>query len=55
MSLYRGTQPPAAIPAQPPSRPASNPFFSRAAVPDEVILRDVADAPYRDSLLPSTP
>jgi hypothetical protein len=47
-----GTLPPEAIPVQPPSKPASNPFFSRAAVPDEVYLRDVADAPYRDRPIP---
>jgi hypothetical protein len=43
-----GTLPPEAIPEHPPSAPASNPIFSRDAVPDEVILRDFAEAPYRE-------
>jgi hypothetical protein len=47
-----GLLPPAPIPDTPPSSPASNPFFSRSAVPDEVYLRDVADAPYRDRPVP---
>jgi uncharacterized protein YceK len=47
-----GTLPPAPIPENPPSKPGSNPIFSRDAVPDEVFLRDVADAPYRDRVIP---
>jgi Protein of unknown function (DUF3568) len=47
-----GTLPPAAIPEKPPSQPASNPFFSRSAVPDADYLRDFADAPYRDRPIP---
>ncbi len=47
-----GTLPPAAIPEHVPSSPASNPFFSRAAVPDEEMLKDVAEAPYRDRVIP---
>jgi uncharacterized protein YceK len=47
-----GTLPPAPIPDQAPSKPGSNPFFSREAVPDDVFLRDVADAPYRDRVIP---
>jgi hypothetical protein len=47
-----GTLPPAAIPEHPPSSPASNPIFSREAIPDSVMLRDIADAPYRDRLVP---
>jgi Protein of unknown function (DUF3568) len=43
-----GTAPPAAIPDHPPSAPASNPIFSRDAVPDSLMLRDFAEAPYRD-------
>ncbi len=43
-----GTAPPAAIPVDPPSAPASNPIFSRKAVPDSLMLRDFAEAPYRD-------
>jgi hypothetical protein len=47
-----GTLPPAAIPEKVPSSPGSNPFFSKAAVPDEEMLRDVAEAPYRDRVVP---
>ena len=47
-----GTLPPAAIPDRPPSAPASNPIFSRDAVPDSVIFRDFAEAPYRDRVNP---
>jgi hypothetical protein len=47
-----GTLPPAAIPEHAPSRPASNPYFSRDAVPDSVMLRDIAEAPYRDHVVP---
>jgi len=42
-----GTRPPAAIPEHPPSAPASNPIFSRSAVPDSEMFRDIAEAPYR--------
>jgi hypothetical protein len=47
-----GTLPPAPIPAEAPSTPGSQPFFSRAAVPDAVMLRDQAEAGYRDSPAP---
>ena len=47
-----GTLPPAAIPENPPSSPASNPIFSRDAIPDSVMLRDIAEAPYRDRVVP---
>ena len=47
-----GTLPPAAVPENPPSTPGANPFFSRDAVPDEEMLRDVAEAPYRDRVIP---
>ena len=49
-----GTLPPAAIPEQPPSAPASNPIFSREAVPDSAILRDFAEAPDRERVDPSS-
>jgi len=48
VGIRLGTLPPAAIPEKPPSSPASNPFFSRDAVPDSVMLKEFADAPYRD-------
>ena len=47
-----GTLPPAAIPTEIPSEPASNPYFSRSAVPDSVMFKDMAEAPYRDSPVP---
>jgi Protein of unknown function (DUF3568) len=47
-----GTLPPVPIPDQVPSSPGSNPFFSRDAVPDEMMLKDVAEAPYRDHVVP---
>jgi hypothetical protein len=47
-----GTLPPAPIPEQPPSKPGSNRYFSRDAVPDELFLRDIAEAPYRDRVIP---
>jgi hypothetical protein len=47
-----GTLPPAAIPENPPSRPGSNPIFSRDAIPDAEMFRDIAEAPYRDRLVP---
>jgi hypothetical protein len=52
IGIRLGTLPPAAIPDQAPSHPAANPIFSREAVPDEVILRDFAEAPYRDRVDP---
>ncbi|MHC5542385.1 DUF3568 family protein, partial [Singulisphaera rosea] len=47
-----GTLPPTAIPTDPPSEPGSNPYFSKSAIPDSVMLRDQADAIYRDSPVP---
>ena len=47
-----GERAPAAVPADIPSEPAGNPYFSRTAVPDAVLLKDQADAPYRGSSVP---
>lgn len=47
-----GTLPPTAIPAEPPSQPASNPYFSKSAIPDSEMLKDHAEAYYRDSPSP---
>ncbi|HEX8202574.1 MAG TPA: DUF3568 domain-containing protein [Isosphaeraceae bacterium] len=47
-----GTLPPAPVPAEVPSTPSSQPFFSRAAVPDAVMLRDQAEAGYHDTPTP---
>ena len=52
VAIRLGALPPAAIPEDPPSAPESNPYFSRDAIPDEVMLRDQADAMYRDSPIP---
>jgi hypothetical protein len=52
VGIRLGTLPPAPIPEDIPSKPSPNPFFSRDAVPDEVFLRDIADAPYRDRVIP---
>lgn len=43
-----GTLPPEAIPEHVPSSPASNPYFSRDAVPDAEMMREFAEAPYRN-------
>jgi hypothetical protein len=47
-----GTLPPAPIPENPPSAPASNPFITRETVPDPEALRNIAEARYRDSAVP---
>ena len=47
-----GALPPAAISNEIPSAPASNPYFARDAVPDSVMLKDVAEAARRDSPVP---
>lgn len=47
-----GTRDPEAIPASAPSAPSANPYFARDAIPDSVMLRDFAEAPYRDRVIP---
>jgi hypothetical protein len=47
-----GSREPEAIPSTAPSTPSRNPFFTRDAVPDSVMLRDFAEAPYRDRVIP---
>lgn len=47
-----GELPPEPVTDAPPSTPGSNPFFSRSAVPDSVMLRDQAEAPYTDRVIP---
>jgi hypothetical protein len=49
VAIRLGNLPPAAIPAEPPSQPGSNPYFSRTAIPDSEMFKDLADAPYRDT------
>lgn len=52
VAVRLGSAPPEAIPAETPSAPAANPFFSRSAVSDEEMYRDMAEAPYRDRVIP---
>jgi hypothetical protein len=52
VAIRLGALPPSAIPVEPPSSPGANPFFSRSAVSDAVMLKDQADAPYRPSGIP---
>ncbi len=52
VGIRLGTLPPAAIPEEPPSAPSPNPFFSRSAIPDAIMFRDQAEAPYHDSPIP---
>jgi hypothetical protein len=49
-----GSLPPKAIPAEPPSAPAANPYFSRDAVPDTTMLREQSELfyLYRDTAVP---
>jgi hypothetical protein len=47
IAIRLGTLPPEAIPETIPSAPASNPYFSRDAVPDAEMMRDFIEAPYR--------
>ena len=48
-----GALPPSAIPVEPPSNPASNPYFSRGAVSDAEMFREQAEAPYRSTAVPA--
>lgn len=52
VSVRLGTLPPSAVPADPPSSPSSNPWFSRSAVPDSVMFKDQADASFRGTGMP---
>jgi hypothetical protein len=47
-----GAHPPEAISATTPSAPSRNPYFSRDAIPDSVMLKDLAESPYRDQVIP---
>lgn len=47
IAVRLGVLPPEEIPENPPSQPASNPYFSRDAVPDSEMMRDFYEAPYR--------
>ena len=52
VGIRLGTLPPAAVPAEPPSDPSPNPYFSRSAISDAEMLRDQAEAPYRATAVP---
>jgi hypothetical protein len=52
VAIRLGSLPPDAIPASAPSAPEGNPFFARDAIPDSEMLRDLAEAPYRDRVIP---
>jgi hypothetical protein len=52
VAVRLGNLPPSAIPTDPPSAPSANPFFSRSAVPDSVMLKNQYEAPYRSSPIP---
>jgi len=60
ISARQGTLPPSATPDDPPAEPekpaaepGSNPFLSRKAVPDSIMLRDRLDAGFSPSITPS--
>lgn len=52
VGIRAGILPPKPIPDVPPSSPDPNPIFSRSAVSDEEMYRDMADAHYRDRVIP---
>jgi Protein of unknown function (DUF3568) len=52
IGVRAGTRDPEAIPDAPPTAPSRNPYFSRSAIPDSVMLRDFANAPYNDRVVP---
>jgi hypothetical protein len=52
VGIRAGLFPPKPIPEQPPSSPDPNPIFSRSAVSDDDMFRDLAEAPYRDRVIP---
>ena len=52
LAIRLGALPPSAVEVKPPAAPASNPLFSRDAVPDSTMLRDQIDAGFHDSPVP---
>jgi len=52
LEVRLGSRSPEGIPAVVPSAPAHNPYFSRDAIPDAVMLRDFVEAPYHDRVIP---
>jgi len=60
VGVRQGTLPPGAVPDEAPAgteapaaaEPGANPFLSRSAVPDSVMLRNQLDAGYQPSIAP---
>jgi hypothetical protein len=52
VGIRLGSLPPAPIPAEPPSAPKANPYFSREAVSDALMLREQVNALYQDRPIP---
>lgn len=52
VGIRAGVLPPKPIPDEPPSQPDPNPFFSKSAVSDEDMYREMVEAPYRDRVVP---
>ncbi len=52
VGIRLGNLPPAAIPDTLPSDPGKNPYFDRTAISDSEMLREQAEAPYRQTLVP---
>jgi len=52
IGMRLGEQPPEAIPDEVPSTPESNPYFSRDAVPDEVMLEGFTDSGHQTPAIP---
>jgi hypothetical protein len=48
IAVRLGTLPPEAVPDKVPSDPAPNPYFSRDAIPDSEMMKDMIEAPYRN-------
>ena len=48
IAVRLGTLPPEAVPDKVPSEPAPNPYFSRDAIPDSEMMKDMIEAPYRN-------
>ncbi len=52
LEVRLGSRSPEGIPTTVPSAPSRNPYFSRDAIPDAVMLRDFVEAPYHDRVIP---
>lgn len=47
VAVRLGTVPPEPVPDKVPSEPAPNPYFSRDAIPNSEMMKDMIEAPYR--------